>query len=209
MSPRHLLGGAPAGAGVAVLRRVRPARARRAAGGARHLLRQPAAGPCRRRSATATSTAPAPSSTTARRGARLLGPLSADCDGVRRLCCSATSGRSRRPSRRRCAVGAAPAGAGHPGVGPAGGRGRQALFTGVAAHTISQMPSLVAVGGGADAGDAGACGRLADPRRRLAGDHRCADRRSAGTRRRTGPRRGGDQPAGRASCSTTPRRPRC
>ena len=46
--PRHLLGRAPAGAGVAVLRGVRPARPRRAAGRPRDLLRQSAAGPARR-----------------------------------------------------------------------------------------------------------------------------------------------------------------
>ena len=45
--PRHLLGDPPAGAGLAVLRRVRPRGARSRAGGAGDLLRQPAAGPAR------------------------------------------------------------------------------------------------------------------------------------------------------------------
>ena len=50
---------------------------------------------------------------------------------------------------------AAAAGAGHPGVERLlRGEDARALFTGVAAHTISRMPSLVSSGAGTDAGDA-------------------------------------------------------
>ena len=62
-------------------------------------------------------------------------------DGVLN-CCSATSVRF-RPTRSPRPCGAAAARAGHPGVAALLRASARALFTGVAAHAISQMPSLV------------------------------------------------------------------
>ena len=50
------------------------------------------------------------------------------------------------------------------------------MFTGVAAHTISRMPSLVAAGAGLMLATLATCGGLADPRRRFAGHPGCTDR---------------------------------
>ncbi len=96
---------------------------------------------------------------------RLLGPLSADCDGVVGLLLG--DKRSIPPSIP-AALRVAPRllAQGTPAWGTLRGEDARALFTGVAAHTISRMPSLVRVGGGTDAGDAGAHGGLADSGRR-------------------------------------------
>lgn len=78
---------------------------------------------------------------------RLLGPLSADCDGVVGLLLG--DKRSIPPSIP-AALRVAPRllAQGSPAWGSLAGEDARALFTGVAAHTISQMPSLVAAGAG-------------------------------------------------------------
>ncbi len=78
---------------------------------------------------------------------RLLGPLSADCDGVVGLLLG--DKRSIPPSIP-AALHVAPRllAQGSPAWGSLEGEDARALFTGVAAHTISQMPSLVAAGAG-------------------------------------------------------------
>ena len=80
---------------------------------------------------------------------------------------------------------AAAAAAGHPGVGPAAGRGRPcAVHRRCRTYDFADALAGV-VGGGADAGDARARGRLAHPGRWFTVDHRLAHRRPAGPRRRT------------------------
>ena len=78
---------------------------------------------------------------------RLLGPLAADCDGVVGLLLG--DKRSVPPSIR-AALRIAPRllAQGSPAWNSLAGDDARALFTGVAAHTISQMPSLVASGAG-------------------------------------------------------------
>lgn len=78
---------------------------------------------------------------------RLLGPLSADCDGVVGLILG--DKRSIPPSIP-AALRVAPRllAQGTPAWVTLAGEDARALFTGVAAHTISQMPSLVAAGAG-------------------------------------------------------------
>ena len=78
---------------------------------------------------------------------RLLGPLSADCDGVVGLLLG--DKRSIPPSIP-AALKVAPRllAQGTPAWNSLAGEDARALFTGVAAHTISQMPSLVAAGAG-------------------------------------------------------------
>lgn len=78
---------------------------------------------------------------------RLLGPLSADCDGVVGLLLG--DKRSIPPSIP-AALRVAPRllAQGTPAWSSLAGEDARALFTGVAAHTISQMPSLVAAGAG-------------------------------------------------------------
>lgn len=78
---------------------------------------------------------------------RLLGPLSADCDGVVGLLLG--DKRSIPPSIP-AALRVAPRllAQGTPAWGTLAGEDARALFTGVAAHTISRMPSLVASGAG-------------------------------------------------------------
>jgi phytoene dehydrogenase-like protein len=78
---------------------------------------------------------------------RLLGPLAADCDGVVGLLLG--DKRSLPPSIA-VALKVAPRllAQGSPLWGTLKGEDARALFTGVAAHTISQMPSLVASGAG-------------------------------------------------------------
>ena len=78
---------------------------------------------------------------------RLLGPLSADSDGVVGLLLG--DKRSIPPSIT-AALRVAPRllAQGSPAWGTLAGEDARALFTGVAAHTISQMPSLVASGAG-------------------------------------------------------------
>lgn len=78
---------------------------------------------------------------------RLLGPLAADCDGVVGLILG--DKRSIPPSIPS-ALRVAPRllAQGTPAWGTLAGEDARALFTGVAAHTISQMPSLVAAGAG-------------------------------------------------------------
>ena len=78
---------------------------------------------------------------------RLLGPLAADCDGVVGLLLG--DKRSIPPSIP-AAVRVAPRllAQGSPAWGTLAGEDARALFTGVAAHTISRMPSLVAAGAG-------------------------------------------------------------
>ncbi|NVN53951.1 NAD(P)-binding protein [Mycolicibacterium hippocampi] len=78
---------------------------------------------------------------------RLLGPLSADSDGVVGLLLG--DKRSVPPSIT-AALRVAPRllAQGSPAWGTLAGEDARALFTGVAAHTISQMPSLVASGAG-------------------------------------------------------------
>lgn len=78
---------------------------------------------------------------------RLLGPLSADCDGVVGLLLG--DKRSLPPSIP-AALRVAPRllAQGSRAWGRLAGEDARALFTGVAAHTISQMPSLVAAGAG-------------------------------------------------------------
>ncbi len=73
---------------------------------------------------------------------------------------------------------------GHARVADASGEDARALFTGVAAHTISQMPSLVSSWCWADAGHAGTHRRLADTGGRQPGDPRRTDGRPTRTRRR-------------------------
>ncbi|MGP4053547.1 phytoene desaturase family protein [Mycobacterium sp. 4D054] len=78
---------------------------------------------------------------------RLLGPLVADCDGVVGLLLG--DKRSIPPSLP-AAVRVAPRllAQGTPAWGTLVGEDARALFTGVAAHTISRMPSLVSAGAG-------------------------------------------------------------
>ncbi len=78
---------------------------------------------------------------------RLLGPLAADCDGVVGLLLG--DKRSIPPSIP-AAVRVAPRllAQGSPAWRSLRGEDARALFTGVAAHTISQMPSLVSAGAG-------------------------------------------------------------
>ncbi|MCG7582982.1 NAD(P)/FAD-dependent oxidoreductase [Mycolicibacterium sp. OfavD-34-C] len=78
---------------------------------------------------------------------RLLGPLAADCDGVVGLLLG--DKRSIPPSIP-AAVHVAPRllAQGSPAWRSLRGEDARALFTGVAAHTISQMPSLVSAGAG-------------------------------------------------------------
>ncbi|MGE0778087.1 phytoene desaturase family protein [Mycolicibacterium sp.] len=78
---------------------------------------------------------------------RLLGPLADDCDGVVGLLLG--DKRSLPPSIP-AALRVAPRllAQGSPAWGTLVGEDARALFTGVAAHTISQMPSLVASGAG-------------------------------------------------------------
>ncbi len=78
---------------------------------------------------------------------RLLGPLAADCDGVVGLLLG--DKRSIPPSLP-AALKVAPRllAQGTPAWGRLAGEDARALFTGVAAHTISRMPSLVAAGAG-------------------------------------------------------------
>ncbi len=78
---------------------------------------------------------------------RLLGPLAADCDGVVGLLLG--DKRSIPPSIP-AAVRLAPRllTQGSPAWGALDGEDARALFTGVAAHTISRMPSLVSAGAG-------------------------------------------------------------
>ncbi len=78
---------------------------------------------------------------------RLLGPLAADCDGVVGLLLG--DKRSLPPSIA-AALKVAPRllAQGSPLWGTLKGEDARALFTGVAGHTISQMPSLVASGAG-------------------------------------------------------------
>ncbi len=78
---------------------------------------------------------------------RLLGPLAADCDGVVGLLLG--DKRSIPPSIP-AALRVAPRllAQGTPAWGTLLGEDARALFTGVAAHTISRMPSLVASGAG-------------------------------------------------------------
>ena len=127
--------------------------------------------------------------------------------GRRRVVASAT-GTACRTRRRRAQVaarrqtldshrsdcrrpdGTATGRTGHAGVARATGSDARALFTGVAAHTISQMPSMVSVRRGADAGHAGAHRRLADTRRRQPSHPRRAHGGPQGTRWHTGVRRG-------------------
>ncbi len=78
---------------------------------------------------------------------RLLGPLADDCDGVVGLLLG--DKRSIPPSIP-AAVRVAPRllAQGSPAWGTLAGEDARALFTGVAAHTISRMPSLVSAGAG-------------------------------------------------------------
>ncbi|WP_197420102.1 NAD(P)/FAD-dependent oxidoreductase [Mycobacterium sp. NAZ190054] len=78
---------------------------------------------------------------------RLLGPLAADCDGVVGLLLG--DKRSIPPSLP-AALRVAPRllAQGSPAWGTLAGEDARALFTGVAAHTISRMPSLVSAGAG-------------------------------------------------------------
>lgn len=78
---------------------------------------------------------------------RLLGPLAADCDGVVGLLLG--DKRSIPPSIP-AALRVAPRllAQGSPAWGTLKGEDARALFTGVAAHTISRMPSLVSAGAG-------------------------------------------------------------
>ena len=79
---------------------------------------------------------------------RLLGPLSADC-GRRGRVAARRQAFDPAVDPRRAAGRAAAAGAGHARCGATlAGEDARALFTGVAAHTISRMPSLVASGAG-------------------------------------------------------------
>ena len=71
---------------------------------------------------------------------------------------------------------------GTPAWGSLVGDDARALFTGVAAHVISPMPSVASAGAGLMLADARPFGRLADSGGRHPGDHRCADRRPARAR---------------------------
>ena len=151
-------------------------------GVARDLLRQPAARAARPRSATTTSTAPAPSWTTARRGggcwARWWSATT-----VCSSCCSATSARIPTDLPAAIARGTPVGRAGHARRGarcPA----RRPRTVQWRCRTYDFADAVAGVRGRrADAGDAGAHRRLADTRRRQPGHPGRADRRSARTRR--------------------------
>ena len=206
--PRHLLGRAPAGAGVAVLRGVRPARPRRAAGGAGDRLRQPAARPARR------GRLPRPRPHLRRTGRRRVVASAArarwsSATTACSSCCSATSGRfppdpiAARPGGRRLLA------QGTPAWRALRGDGRPcAVHRRCRTHDFADAVAGV-VRRGADAGHAGAHRRLADTGRRQPGHPRCADRRPARARRHADVRRGGHPTARRVSCFSTPPRPRC
>ena len=144
---RHLFGGAPIGTGVPVLRRVRPASPRRFAGGPRYLIRKPTAQRSRRNRLPGPGTHMRRTPTTAIvvRVARppgrepLHGVLSLFLGDKRSI------PKDIPPPRCRSALRLLQQGTPAWGMLPRRGDAR-ALFTGVAAHTISRMPSLMSSG---------------------------------------------------------------
>ena len=115
--------------------------------GARGLLRQPASGRTPLRSAIATSTAPARNSNDGESWRRLFGPMVERDAAVLDLLLGDKRSIPTNPiaamqvARRLLEQGT-------PAWGALSGADARALFSGVAAHVISQMPSLVSAGGG-------------------------------------------------------------
>ena len=179
--PRHLLGRAPAGAGVTVLGRVRPARPRRALVRPRNLLRKSAAGPARR------DRIPRPRPNL--RGARGRGVVAAPlrtAGRAQRWCVGVLPGRQAVPatgSGDHAASRSACSGSGLPRVGSAPRRGRAcALHRRCRAHDLDD--AIIRLGrSGPDAGYPGPHRGLADPRRRQPGNPRCIDGRPTRARR--------------------------
>ncbi len=183
-APRHLLGRAPAGAGLAVLRRVRPGGARRGTCGRRKsAYANPFAEAAPRRRLPRASTAPATSSTTATSWRRLLEPLVQRADGV----VDSLLGDKRSLPADPVAAALLARRVLQQGTvawnRPPGGRDADALvhrccraydFTAAVPHVGRR---------GDDAGHPGPYRRLADPRRRKPGHHRRADRGPARARR--------------------------
>ncbi len=177
------------------------------AGGAGDLLRQSAARPARR------DRLPRPRPHLRRtRRRRVVASSAGPARRTRRRRRAQTAARrqafdSRRSDRRASESGLRLLAQGTPGVGRAcAASDARALFTGVAAHTISQMPSLVSAGAGLMLATLAHAVGWPIPVGGTPGHPRRADRRPAGPRRRTGARRGGhrSRPAGVVLYDTAP-----